>query len=175
MCMFKALHKDPEDTEQHRPLSKEEFYRFYEVLDLTWIQVRTCTCVYVHVHACTCSFIPGSHSQLSNFYPHYVHHPPGPIPCVHIQCTCNIGCTISCMCIYKERLRFLLPPNKASVYDRYVLYTVKYQMNFKIICTAMNVRNSSSSTALTYIVKLLILSSVWMYVCTCNSSSKISC
>ena len=58
MCMFKALHRDPEDTEQHRPLSREEFYRFYEVLDLTWIQVRTVAsfpvpipvCVHVHVH-----------------------------------------------------------------------------------------------------------------------------
>ena len=43
--MFKALHRDPEDTEQHRPLSMEEFYRFYEVLDLTWIQV--CACTYI--------------------------------------------------------------------------------------------------------------------------------
>ena len=38
MCIFKALHKDPK--EQHKELSLEEFYSFYEVRDLKWKQVN---------------------------------------------------------------------------------------------------------------------------------------
>ena len=37
MCIFKALHRDP--IEQHKELSLEEFYSFYEVRDLKWKQV----------------------------------------------------------------------------------------------------------------------------------------
>lgn len=37
MCIFKALHINPK--EQHKELSLEEFYSFYEVRDLKWKQV----------------------------------------------------------------------------------------------------------------------------------------
>ena len=68
MCMFKALHRDPEDTEQHRPLSMEEFYHFYEVLDLTWIQVH---CMYMYI-LCWVYINVQPHSQSpfqANYYP----------------------------------------------------------------------------------------------------------
>ena len=38
MCVFKALHVDP--TLQHKELSQEEFYDFYEVQNLKWREVR---------------------------------------------------------------------------------------------------------------------------------------
>ena len=38
MCIFKALHNDPK--EQHKDLSLDEFYHFYEVRDLKWKQVK---------------------------------------------------------------------------------------------------------------------------------------
>lgn len=38
MCIFKALHRSPE--EQYVGLSLEEFYHFYEVIDFKWNEVR---------------------------------------------------------------------------------------------------------------------------------------
>ena len=40
MCVFKALHKHPEQVEQHSYISLEEFYNFYEILDLSWKKVK---------------------------------------------------------------------------------------------------------------------------------------
>ena len=37
--MFKALHKDTTYVGQHQPLSREEFYNFYEVQDMRWKEV----------------------------------------------------------------------------------------------------------------------------------------
>ena len=37
MCVFKALHANPNDT--HSELSDKEFYDFYEVQNLKWRQV----------------------------------------------------------------------------------------------------------------------------------------
>ena len=37
MCIFKALHIDP--REQHKDVSLEEFYSFYELRDLRWKKV----------------------------------------------------------------------------------------------------------------------------------------
>lgn len=37
MCIFKALHKFPED--HYHGLNLEEFQRFYEVIDFKWEQV----------------------------------------------------------------------------------------------------------------------------------------
>ena len=39
MCMFKALHKDTTHIGQHKPLSREEFFNFYEVQDMRWKEV----------------------------------------------------------------------------------------------------------------------------------------
>lgn len=39
MCMFKALQKDREEVGRHLPIRLEEFYHFYNVLDLRWRQV----------------------------------------------------------------------------------------------------------------------------------------
>ena len=144
MCMFKALHRDAEDSEQHRPLSKEEFYRFYEILDLTWIQVLDAQ-----------SLIPRPHSQLFNFHTSTTSSP-GPIPnfsCNHIHvhvcypppifqyttwktgngvqrrgystCTCTSIQKKVCpnklhaplvVHVYTSICVFLLPPNRASMY-----------------------------------------------------------
>ena len=40
MCMFKALHKDTTYIGQHQPISREEFYNFYEVQDMRWKEVN---------------------------------------------------------------------------------------------------------------------------------------
>ena len=39
MCMFKALHKDTTYIGQHKPISREEFFSFYEVQDMRWKEV----------------------------------------------------------------------------------------------------------------------------------------
>ena len=38
MCVFKALHK--KRHQDHTPLSKKEFYSFYQVQNLKWRKVR---------------------------------------------------------------------------------------------------------------------------------------
>lgn len=38
--MFKALHKDTTHVGQHQPISREEFYNFYEVQDMRWKEVN---------------------------------------------------------------------------------------------------------------------------------------
>ena len=47
MCIFKALHKDP--LEQHKELSLEEFYGFYEVRNFKWKRVCGSSCSVVVV------------------------------------------------------------------------------------------------------------------------------
>ena len=39
MCVFKALHKNPQQQQQHSELSLTEFYNFYEVQNFKWREV----------------------------------------------------------------------------------------------------------------------------------------
>ena len=43
MCMFKALHRDTTHAGEHKTITRDEFYSFYEVQGMRWKQVGAWT------------------------------------------------------------------------------------------------------------------------------------